>query len=148
MQPHNDTFFELKLNEDGIARLRQVLVITRWLIIIGFVQMGVFIADTVVRYITIHAFPEADNFYSWLMRYFYPVYAVLYAFFFIALLIYFFNYARRSNQSILRQDTVAFNRSYKFLASALRMLVVTEVLNLVIFTVFFILELGYYKNLD
>jgi hypothetical protein len=56
--------------------------------------------------------------------------------------------ARRSNESILKHDPVVFNGSYKFLASALRMLVLTEVLNLAIFTVFFFVELRFYKNLQ
>ena len=148
MLHETEDVFEIKLNDEGIARLRQTLTITRMLVVIGSIEIFIFICDSVLRQLMISetAASLGDTTYSWLMTYFYPAYCLLYAVFYIAYLIHFSRFTKRANASIINHDTQAFNQSFRFLASAMRMAFVVVILNFVIWTVFFIMELGYYKK--
>ncbi|HYF29789.1 MAG TPA: hypothetical protein VD993_01600 [Chitinophagaceae bacterium] len=149
MSPNNESVFELRLNEEGITRLKQTLSLTRWLMIIGFAEIAVFSADAILRQVLLrHNDNSVESDYGWVMLYVYPVYAVLYFIFFMGYVVNFFLYARRANQSIVIQDTAMFNRSYKHLVLSMRMGIIVMLLNLVIWAIFFYIELGYYRQLQ
>ena len=149
MLRETENVFEIKLNDEGIARLKQTITIVRVLVVIGSIEIFIFICDSILRQLLIRetAASLGDTTYSWLMTYFYPAYSILYAIFYIAYLSFFFRYAKRANASIVNHDTQSFNQSFRFLATAMRMAIVVVILNFMIWTVFFIMELGYYKNL-
>ncbi len=75
MHPEQENVFEIRLNEDGVVRLKQILTLTRLLLIIGLAEIFVFIGDGIVRQLIYHGTADTriDTTYSWMMTYFYPI---------------------------------------------------------------------------
>ena len=146
-EPEN--VFEIKLDEEGIARLRQTLFVTRLMLIVGAIEMVTFAVDSVLlqMWFASMSTPVGDSMYSFLMTYIYPVYSVLYPIFYIAFLAYFFKYSRRANASIVNQSSHQFNESFRFLSIAMRMIMIVVIINLGIRVAFFSSQLEVYKKL-
>ncbi len=143
----NNSVFEHKLNEEGIARLRQMLTICRVLIVIGAFQIPLFIAESILRVVTTRLVNSGDTMYEWLMLYVSPIYGTVYVVLYIAYTVFFFVFARKANRSIVTHDNEMFNRSYKYLVTGLWMDVILQVTTFIVTLVFFFNELNYYKIL-
>lgn len=148
--PQSESVFEIRLNEEGIARLKQTLMLSKLLLAIGAVEILVFGADSTLRFLMIRKTIDSigNITYAWMSLYGYPAYSLLYIIFFIAYLIYTLIYTRKANEAIAKHDSQLFNDSYRYLVTSFRVSLVIVILNLIIWLIFFVMEINYYKNIQ